>query len=108
MPARPDLDLLKGALAGAEDVVGRAAAHLAALGPGAVDTNQVVAYDLAHAAAGVAVARAAAGYGAHGEVEASLACAFAADALYELATKVLGRESQWGVPPEAIDSLLGV
>ncbi|MGH9126350.1 MAG: acyl-CoA dehydrogenase family protein [Acidimicrobiales bacterium] len=105
MPARPDLDLLEGALAAADDLVGRAAAHLAALGPGAVDANQVVAYDLAHAAAGVAVARAALGYGRGGEAEEALACAFVADALYELSAKVLGRESQWGVPRAALDPL---
>ncbi len=108
MPARPDLGSLKAAMAAADDVIGRTAAHLAAQGPGAVDANQVVAYDLAHAAAGVAVARAATNYGAHGDIEASLACAFVADALFELTAKLLGREPQWGVAPGALDAVLPV
>ena len=51
---------------------------------GGIDANQVVAYDLAHAAAAVAVARAVLDYGAQGEVEARLACAFVADAVFDL------------------------
>ncbi len=108
MPATPDLGALKGALAAADELIGRAAAHLAGQGHDAVDANQVVAYDLAHGAAGVAVARVALTYGAHGETEAALACAFAADALYELMVKVLGREQQWGVTPGALDGMLPV
>jgi (2S)-methylsuccinyl-CoA dehydrogenase len=97
MPATADLGSLKGALAAADDVIGRTAAHLAGLGPDAVDANQVIAYDLAHGAAGVAVARAALNYGAQGDTEAALACAFVGDALFDLMTKVLGREAQWGL-----------
>jgi (2S)-methylsuccinyl-CoA dehydrogenase len=100
MAAAPDLDALKTAIAAADDLVGRAAAHLAGLGKGALDSNQVVAYDLAHAAAGVAVARAALNYGTRGDAEAALACAFVADALHDLQCKVLGREDQWGVAVE--------
>src|SRR5580704_7012447 len=81
MPARPDIEPLKAALAVADDVIDYAAAHLAATG--GVDAHQVVAYDLAHGAAGVAVARAALNYGTRGEAEAALACAFVADALNE-------------------------
>jgi len=106
MPARPDLDALKAALAVADEVIGQAAAHLAA--SGGVDANQVVAYDLAHGAAAVAVARAALSYGARGDIEAALACAFVADALFELTTKILGREAQWGVAPGALDGVLPV
>ncbi|MDQ1392355.1 MAG: (2S)-methylsuccinyl-CoA dehydrogenase [Acidimicrobiaceae bacterium] len=105
MPAVADLASLHAAVAVADGVIGRAAAHLAAQGAGAVDANQVVAYDLAHAAAGVAVARAAVNYAALGEVEAALASAFVADALFELTTKVLGREAQWGVPRGALDGV---
>jgi (2S)-methylsuccinyl-CoA dehydrogenase len=96
MAPPPGLDAVKAAIAAADDVIDRAAAHLAAEGRGAVDAHQVVAYDLAHAAAGVAVARAAVTYGARGETEAALACAFAADVLFDLMTKVLGREEEWG------------
>ena len=108
MPSPTDLAALKTAVAAADDVIGRAAAHLAGQGPDAVDDNQVVAYDLAHAAAGVTVARAAMNYGAKGDDEAALACAFVADALFDLVAKVVGREQQWGVAPGALDGVLPV
>ena len=78
--------------------------HLAATG--GVDANQVVAYDLAHAAAAVENARAVLDYGAKGEVEARIACAFVADAVADLATRMLGREAAWGVAPGALDDTL--
>jgi (2S)-methylsuccinyl-CoA dehydrogenase len=68
-----------------------------------VDADQVLAYDLSHAAAAVETARAMLDYGAKGEVEAGLACVFAADAIAELAAKVWGREDRWGVGPGALD-----
>ncbi|MDQ1417064.1 MAG: (2S)-methylsuccinyl-CoA dehydrogenase [Acidimicrobiaceae bacterium] len=108
MPADADLASLaslEAAVVAADDVIGKAAAHLAAQGAGAVDAHQVVAYDLAHAAAGVAVARAAVNYAALGGDEAALARAFVADALFELTTKVLGREERWGVAGAALDGL---
>lgn len=101
-----DLDSLKGAIAGADEVIAQAATHLADQGSGAVDANQVVAYDLAHAAAAMAVARVALDYGAEGAVESALAAAFVGDALFELAIKVLGREEQWGVTPGALDGVM--
>jgi (2S)-methylsuccinyl-CoA dehydrogenase len=64
---------------------------------GGIDANQVVAYDVAHAAAAVATARATLEYGAQGEIESRIACAFAADVLADLAGKVAGREPSWGV-----------
>jgi (2S)-methylsuccinyl-CoA dehydrogenase len=63
---------------------------------GGVDSNQVVAYDVAHAAAAVATARAALTYGAYGETEESLATAFVADVLADLVGRVAGREAAWG------------
>jgi (2S)-methylsuccinyl-CoA dehydrogenase len=64
---------------------------------GGIDANQVVAYDVAHAAAAVATARAALEYGEHGEVEARIAAAFVADVVAELVGRVAGREPLWGV-----------
>jgi len=64
---------------------------------GGIDANQVVAYDVAHAAAAVATARAALEYGKHGEVEARIAAAFVADVVAELVGRVAGREPLWGV-----------
>jgi (2S)-methylsuccinyl-CoA dehydrogenase len=79
----------------AESVVQRAVGALAG-GPG-VDTDQVVAYDLAHAAAAAMTARSMLDYGTRGDVERDLTCAFVAEALVDLATRVAGREAQWGV-----------
>jgi (2S)-methylsuccinyl-CoA dehydrogenase len=63
---------------------------------GGIDANQVVAYDVAHAAAAVATARATLEYGAMGETEARIATAFVADVLADLAGRVAGREDAWG------------
>jgi (2S)-methylsuccinyl-CoA dehydrogenase len=69
---------------------------------GGIDANQVVAYDLAHAAAATTTARATLEYGAKGELEARMACAFVADVLSDLVAKVAGREAQWGVDRAAL------
>jgi (2S)-methylsuccinyl-CoA dehydrogenase len=101
-----DLEGAAAAAALAQSVIDGAARHLAGLGTDAVDANQVVAYDLAHAAGAVAAAKAAIGYGAKGAVEAAIACAFAADATWEVMAKVLGREASWGAVPGALDGAL--
>ena len=49
--------------------------------------QQVLAYDLAHAAAQVATARAMLDYGAKGDVEARITCAFVADMVHDLITR---------------------
>ncbi len=91
----PDLDAAADAVALSQTVVERGiAALIAAGGP---DTAQVLAYDLAHAAAGVRTAEALLAYGSHGDTEARMACAFAADAVADLASRTVGRTSQWGV-----------
>ena len=79
----------------AADVVDSAVRRLA--GGGGIDAQQVLAYDVAHAAAAVRTAEAAVEYAALGDVETRIACAFVADALAELAGRVVGREEQWGV-----------
>ncbi len=91
----PDLSAAEQAIDAARTVVSRAASRLAA--GGGVDANQAVAYDLAHAAAGVAVGEHVLSYGRTGPVEASLACAFVADAVWDLGCRLLGRSSAWGV-----------
>jgi (2S)-methylsuccinyl-CoA dehydrogenase len=100
----PDLGEARAAVDTASSVIRAAAANLAARGRGGIDANQVVAYDLAHAAAGIETARAAVGYGARGSVEAALGAAFAADAVADLASKLAGREAQWGVSGEALSA----
>ena len=99
-----DLAAAAAALDVARSVVDGAARHLSGSGADPVDRQQAVAYDLAHGAAGVETARAAVTYGAHGADEAALACAFAAEAIWDLAGRVLGREPEWG---SDVDGLAG-
>jgi (2S)-methylsuccinyl-CoA dehydrogenase len=92
-----------GAVDTARSVVDRAARQLAGHGPAGLDEHQAVAYDLAHGAAAVETARAALSYGGHGVLEGQLACAFTAEAVWDLAGRVLGREDEWGVAPGALE-----
>jgi (2S)-methylsuccinyl-CoA dehydrogenase len=90
-----DLTAAADAVAVAQSVVASGIAALnAAGGP---DRAQVLAYDLAHAAAAVRTAEAALTYGAHGDTEACIACAFAADVLADLASRTIGRNRAWQI-----------
>jgi (2S)-methylsuccinyl-CoA dehydrogenase len=91
----PDLRAAAKALTLAQSVVDAGVASLVAAG--GPDVAQVLAYDIAHAAAAVRTAEAFLAYGSHGETETRLACAFAADAVADLATRTIGRSGQWGV-----------
>jgi (2S)-methylsuccinyl-CoA dehydrogenase len=95
----PDLAAAAQVVDIATSAVEKAVAHLKGTD---VDANQVVAYDLAHAAAAVENARAVLEYGARGDVEARITCAFVADAVYELMTKTLGREQEWGLDESSL------
>jgi len=95
-----DLSAAAAAVETAAGVLAQAARHLAA--KGGVDANQTVAYDLAHAWSGVESARALLDYGGKGDVEARLTAAFVADALHDVAAKVLGREEAWGIDHGAL------
>jgi (2S)-methylsuccinyl-CoA dehydrogenase len=101
--SRPDLDEAARAVELARSVVDQGARHLSAAGPGAIDAHQAVAYDLAHGAAAVETARAALDYGALGPVEAGLAAAFVADAVWDLATRIHTREVHWGLAGGDLD-----
>ena len=94
----PDLAAAADAVKLAGSVVSGAARLLAASGD--LDHDQVVAYDLAHAAAAVRTAEAALEYARHGETEARIACAFVADALCDLGARLLGHEPSWGTTPD--------
>jgi (2S)-methylsuccinyl-CoA dehydrogenase len=100
----PDADLTaaRDAVHAAHDVVAGAGRTLGA----DIDGRQVIAYDIAHAAAGMELAAAMLDYGEKGDVEARLACAFVADAVHDLAGKILGREEEWATKPGALDGLL--
>ena len=94
-------------LAQAEHVVGLAAGLVGSgirqmVAAGGPDASQSLAYDLAHAAAQVETARAMLDYGRHGADEAMLTCAFVADMLHDLISRVIGREDRWGVDMSGI------
>jgi len=97
----PDLNAAASAVEAARDVVHQGFAHLA--GSGSIDADQVVAYDLAHAAAAVETARTLLDYGAKGDEEAAITCAFVAEAVADVAAKLYGREAAWGAEPGALD-----
>ena len=86
----------------ADSVIGAGIRRLAE--SGGPDVHQVFAYDLAHAASAAATARSLLDYGAKGDTEAAITCAFAADMAHDLASKILGRETQWGVEPGVLES----
>jgi (2S)-methylsuccinyl-CoA dehydrogenase len=91
----PDSTAAADAVAVAQSVVDAGVAALATAG--GPDRAQVLAYDVAHAAAAVRTAEAVLGYGSYGDTEGRIACAFAADALADLASRTAGRAGQWGV-----------
>ncbi|HVA02179.1 MAG TPA: acyl-CoA dehydrogenase family protein [Acidimicrobiales bacterium] len=97
----PDLEAAVAAVALASSVVTGAAKRLAAAG--GPDADQVVAYDLAHVAAGVRAAHAALAYGANGTDEAHIACAFVADALADLAGRIVGREGAFATTTDWLE-----
>ena len=93
----------------AADVVTSATDHLARestvdgrISVARLDDHQVLGYDLAHAASAVEGAKVMLAYGERGEVESRLARAFIADAIAELAAKLLGRDAVWGVDVELL------
>ncbi len=65
-----------------------------------IDDNQVVAYDIAHAASAVTAARNLLGYADHGDQEHSLAVAFVAEVAHDLRSRLAGRERIWGIREE--------
>jgi (2S)-methylsuccinyl-CoA dehydrogenase len=104
-----DLTSARAAVDLAGQVVDRAIAHLAklttvdgAISPKAIDDHQVLAYDLAHAAAAIEGSRVMCTYGEQGEVESLLARTFVADAVADVASRLVGRAATWGVEENAL------
>ncbi|MDH4147562.1 MAG: acyl-CoA dehydrogenase, partial [Acidimicrobiia bacterium] len=79
-----DLNEAAAVIEAAAGVVQRGVDALKAAGPDAVDTHQVLAYDVAHAASAVETARGMLDYGAKGDTEAAITAAFVADAVADL------------------------
>ena len=97
----PGLGAAREAVELAAAVTATAASRLAELTDGGrrLDDQQVLAYDLAHAAAGIATARSALAYGEQGPLEEALAVAFAGDVVGDLVSRLIGREEAWGATP---------
>ncbi|MER5179078.1 acyl-CoA dehydrogenase family protein [Streptomyces sp. NPDC002896] len=95
VPARVVVEVLQA-------VVDKAAAHLASW---ATDEDQTVAYDLASMSSAVAAAAELLDYGTEGQAEADLALLYAADVAADLAGRMAGRESLWGVNRSALDGI---
>ncbi len=100
--ARADLTTAASIVELASGVIERAVSQLAATG--GPDAQQVLAYDLAHAASAVETARSLIDYGAKGDVEAALTCAFVADMAHDVMSRVMSREDTWGVQLSAFDA----
>lgn len=100
-----DLDAARQAIALASSALDRSIAALAAAG--GADEHQVLAYDISHAASALATATSMLDYGALGEVEARLAVAFIADAIADMAAKVIGREALFGLEAGWLDGAAG-
>ncbi|MEY3615629.1 MAG: hypothetical protein RLZZ518_630, partial [Actinomycetota bacterium] len=64
---------------------------------GGPEREQVLAYDIAHASAALETARSLIDYGAKGELEATITCAFVADMVHDFVTRLVGRETIWTV-----------
>ncbi|MFM7535606.1 MAG: acyl-CoA dehydrogenase family protein [Acidimicrobiales bacterium] len=101
VPTSADLVATATVLDAAQAVVDAGVGRLARDG---IDTNQVLAYDVAHAAAAVMAARGLLSYGSRGDAESLITAAFTADAVADLVGKVFGREAEWGVSPTALDA----
>jgi len=97
----PDLAAAASAVEAARAVVAQGVQRIG--DGGGPDAAQVLAYDVAHAASAVETASALLEYGAKGDVEAQITCAFVADAVADLASKVWSREAVWGVDAGALD-----
>ena len=100
MSASPDIQTAAAVISTARSMVDSAVAKLAATG--GPDANQTLAYDLAHVAAAVETARSLLDYGNKGQVEADITCAFTADMVHDLVSRLIGREQLWGVDPSAL------
>src|SRR3954447_3895916 len=98
--ATPDLSAAASAVDLAHGVVQDGIKALAAAG--SIDDNQVLAYDVAHAAAAVETARKLLDYRAKGGAGASNTRALVADAIADLVAKLVGREAVWGTDPSKL------
>ena len=82
-----DLTVAAGVIEGVAALLRRSTKQLAE--SGGPERQQVLAYDLAHASAALETARSLLDYGAKGEIEATITCAFVADMVHDFSTRLL-------------------
>ena len=102
MSSSPDIQTAASVIATARSMVDTAVRTLVAAG--GPDANQTLAYDLAHVAAAVETASSLLDYGNKGQLESDITCAFAADMVHDLVSRLVGREQLWGVDPSQLSS----
>jgi (2S)-methylsuccinyl-CoA dehydrogenase len=98
----PDIQTAASVISTASAMVDTAIASLVA--QGGPDKNQTLAYDIAHVAAAVSTAKYLLPYGAKGEAEGNITCAFTADMVHDFVSRLIGREKAWGVDPSLFSS----
>jgi len=103
MSAAPDLQTAATVISTARGMVDTAISSLVA--KGGPDSNQTLAYDIAHVAAAVETARSLLDYGAKGTVEGNIACAFTADMVHDFVSRLVGRETLWGIDPSQLSTV---
>ena len=101
----PDIQTAASVISIASSMVDKAITSLIALG--GPDKNQTLAYDLAHVAAAVSTAESLLAYGAKGDVENNIACAFTADMVHDFVSRLIGREELWGVEASQFEPVQG-
>jgi (2S)-methylsuccinyl-CoA dehydrogenase len=98
----PDIKTAASVISTAQAMVDKAIATLIA--KGGPDANQTLAYDIAHVAAAVTTSSSLLEYGAKGELEGNITCAFTADMVHDFITRLIGREDMWGVSAADLSS----
>ena len=106
------LDQARAIVTALDAVIDATTRHLAAvsekdgrISTGLMDERQTVAYDFATMASAVRAAHSMLDYGEHGDDEARLALAYAADVASELSGRSAGREADWGIERGAFDGI---
>ncbi len=100
--ARTIVDALGAAIDTAARHLAQATEKDGRISVGKLDEHQTVAYDLAALASAVTAARHLAGYGEHGDREARLAHAYAADVAADLHHRVFGRHAELGLDADVL------
>ena len=101
----PDIQTAASVISIASSMVDKAITSLIA--QGGPDKNQTLAYDLAHVAAAVSTAESLLTYGAKGDIENNIACAFTADMVHDFVSRLIGREELWGVEASQFEPVQG-